>query len=227
MTNINLNPHYDFDNEDNKRVIENTTDYDKAFESADLEFLKQAERDALKGADGYETNVVVESPWGDNKVLEAHIDQFGLNKDIVKKEITVKPSFMLSLQRHRGREELWEVTEGILTVISDGKIHTVEAGKSIQLPKSNVHCMINRNENPVTVLETQSGTCREADNVRLIDFNNRPTIPLSNINEARSATLYASIHAEIVEKFNCDTKPHPALLDANFLQKLAEMEKAA
>lgn len=227
MINADLNPHYDFNNEDNKRVVEHVSQYDQAFENADLEFLEKAERKALKGSDGYKVGIQVESPWGDNKVLEARIDQFGKQSDIVKKEIKVKPGFMLSLQRHRGREELWEVKNGILTVISDGKVHTVKAGDSIQLPKGNVHCMVNRDGAPVAVIETQSGTCREADNVRLIDFNNRHTVPLSNINEAQSTVLYAAIHNEIKEKFGCETEPHPALLEPNFSQKLAEMAKAA
>ncbi|MAZ76056.1 MAG: hypothetical protein CMH31_02000 [Micavibrio sp.] len=208
----NLNPHYIAKDPSAMSAVEDVATYDKAWAKADTTALLQAEKKALKGADGYDIDVMVESPWGDNKVLEAHIGDFGKNEDVVKKEITVKPGFMLSLQRHRGREELWEVTSGVLTVISDGEVHTVNAGESIQLPKGNVHCMISRDDDPVTVIETQTGTCREADNVRLMDFNNRPTIPLQNKNEALSAILYTKIHAEIEQKFGCETKPNMVLL---------------
>jgi len=163
--------------------------------------------------------VNVESPWGDNKVLSAeHKD----GVDTVMKEITVKPGFMLSLQRHRGRTELWEVKSGILTVISDGQRIEVPAGESIALPKGNVHCMNNVHEEPVTVIETQTGFCREADNVRLIDFNNRPTVPLSSAIEGKSAVLYVEMHNEIKAKFGCETEPLNILLSAEYTNYLEE-----
>jgi len=142
-----LNPHYNFYDPANLDVIEATCAYDLAFENADLDFLAQAEQDVLKGQNGYAIGVNVSSPWGQNIVLEAQIGEFDANSDVVKKDITVKSGFMLSLQRHRGRKERWEVIEGTLTVISDGAIYTVKTGESINLSKGNVHCMINRDDN--------------------------------------------------------------------------------
>ena len=208
-----LNPHYDFECADNSACQADVAAYDSAFANQDAAFLAEAERKALKGADGYAVGVMVESPWGDNKVLSAdHKD----GVDIVMKEITVKPGFMLSLQRHRGRQELWEVKSGTLTVISDGERIEVKAGESISLPKGNVHCMNNAHDNPVTVVETQTGFCREADNVRLLDFNNRPTIPLANKVEAQSAILYAALHAEIQKKFGAEHAPQNSLMSAEY-----------
>lgn len=212
----NLNPHYIPKDQRAQSVIEAVAAYDKAWAEADKATLLHAEKKALKDKEGYDIGVTIESPWGDNKVLEAYIGEFGENQDIVKKEITVKPGFMLSLQRHRGREELWNVLSGVLTVISDGEIHTVHASENIRLPKGNVHCMINRNNAPVTIIETQTGTCREADNIRLMDFNNRPTIPLKDKNEALSAILYTQIHQEIEQKFGCETKPNVVLLAPSY-----------
>ena len=208
-----LNPHYNFDCPDNRACQANVAAYDVAFTEQNETFLAQAEREALKGADGYAVGVMVESPWGDNKVLSAdHKD----GVDTVMKEITVKPGFMLSLQRHRGRQELWEVKSGILTVISDGARIEVEAGDRISLPKGNVHCMNNAHDAPVTVVETQTGFCREADNVRLLDFNNRPTVPLANKVEAQSAILYAQLHAEIKERFGAENEPHESLMSSEY-----------
>jgi uncharacterized cupin superfamily protein len=124
----------------------------------------------------------------------------------------VNPGYMLSLQRHRGRAEIWEVTEGVLTVIMDGKRHDVEAGNSITLPKGSVHCMINSSDKPVVVRETQTGICRESDNIRLVDFNNRPTYPLTSEVEFLSAQLYAEIQAEHAQRYRFENLPHPALL---------------
>lgn len=211
--NKKLNPHYDFDFADNQACRAEVLAYDNAYKSGDTKTLQEAERKALKGADGYAVGVNVESPWGDNKVLSAE-HQDGV--DIVIKEITVKPGFMLSLQRHRGRAELWEVKSGTLTVISDGQRIEVPAGESIELPKGNVHCMNNVHAEPVTVIETQTGFCRESDNVRLLDFNNRPTIPLETVIEAKSAALYVEMHNEIKDKFGCKTEPLNILLSDDY-----------
>ena len=202
--NSTMNPGYDWENSDNQACIEEVKAYDSAFVAGDEEYLKAAERKALKGAEGYAIGVNVESPWGENKVLSVEHEN---GQDVVVKEIKVKPGFMLSLQRHRGRLEKWEVKSGTLTVISDGERYEVLAGQSIELPKGNVHCMNNIGDEPVTVIETQIGFCREADNVRLVDFNGRPTFPLATLTEMKSAKLYAQIHAEIEEKFGCDVKP--------------------
>lgn len=218
---IKLNPHYQFNAPENVAEREKASAYDTAFINNDAEALAQFERDALNGASGYAIGTKVNSPWGDNTVLEADIGPLGANEDIVKKEITVKPGFMLSLQRHRGREETWAVQSGILTVIADGKRIEVKAGEEITLPKGSVHCMNNAHNEPVTVIEIQRGTCREADNVRLVDFNNRPTVPLLTRTEAESAILYAELHAEICEKFGCKTEPNQALLSPDYAKTVS------
>lgn len=228
MTDISsvLNPHYNWNNEDNKKAITKARDYDTAFINQDAEALEAFEKEALGGASGYAVGTKVNSPWGDNTVLEAHIGALGADADVIKKEIVVKPGFMLSLQRHRGREELWAVKSGTLTVISDGKRIEVKAGESVQLPKGNVHCMINAHDEPVKVIETQTGFCREADNERLVDFNNRPTIPLLTKSEGESAILYAEIHAEIEKKFGCKHKPNAALMTSEYKEAVQTLKAA-
>ena len=211
--NTTMNPNYNWNSPENQAEIRKVADYDKAYVSGDIEHLQAAERDALGGADGYAIGVNVESPWGDNKVLSVDHED---GVDTVMKEITVKPGYMLSLQRHRGRAELWEVKSGTLTVISDGQRIEVPAGESIELPKGNVHCMNNVHEEPVTVIETQTGICREADNVRLVDFNGRATIPLTTLSEMKSAQIYAEMHREIEQKFGCDVKPAEQFLTSEY-----------
>ncbi len=191
--NLNWNPHYDFDNADNLREIAKVESYRLEMDRAD-----------------YSSGQSVDSPWGKNHVVEAKREN-GI--DVCIKRILVKPGYMLSLQRHRGREELWEVKEGVLTVILDGKSYEVPAGQSISMHRGAVHCMINSSDKPVTVVETQSGICREEDNVRLLDFNNRPTYPLTTETEYLSARLYAKIHKDHVERYGFKNRPHASLLE--------------
>ena len=189
------NPHYDFTSDANMREIAKVESYRLELDKAD-----------------YTTGQSVDSPWGSNQVLEARQEN-GI--DVCIKKITVKPGYMLSLQRHRGREELWDVKEGTLTVILDGKRYDVPAGQSISMHRGAVHCMINSSDKPVTVVETQSGVCREDDNVRLIDFNNRPTYPLTTEVEYLSALLYAYIQNDHAEWYGFENRPHAELLKAS------------
>ena len=225
MANSILNPHYGFSNAENKAEITKIKKYNHAYEAADYAVLDDFEESALQGKQSYSVGLSVKSPWGENKVLEAHIGTLEANQDTVVKEIIVNPGFMLSLQKHRGRKESWAVKNGILTIIYDGQLLTLSANEEITLPKGSIHCMINRHDAPVTVIETQEGFCREADNIRLLDFNNRPTIPLSNKIEALSAILYAQIHQEICEKFGCQSAPNPALMAPEFKELVENLEE--
>lgn len=226
-----LNPHYNFEDPANQAEIKRVAEYDRAFQAVYMDgngtdgqkaFLAEQEKLALKGQDGYDIGVNVESPWGDNKVLKAEKAEDA--SDIVTKEITVKPGNMLSLQRHRGRAEVWAVESGTLTVIADGEKHEVTAGDSIELPKGSVHCMVNAHEEPVTVIETQTGICMESDNVRLIDFSARTTVPLLTKSEVDSAILYAEVHADIQQRFGLGNGPDPRLTTPEFRNTAAGLQ---
>lgn len=192
--NLTWNPHYDFAHEGNRREIARVESYSLDMDKGD-----------------YATGQEVSSPWGSNQVLEARREN-GI--DVCIKKITVQPGFMLSLQKHRGREELWTVQSGSLTVILDGRRYDVPSGQSISMTRGAIHCMINSTDRPVTVLETQSGICREDDNVRLLDFNARPTYPLTSEIEYASACLYAFVQNDHANWYGFDNRPHAALLRA-------------
>lgn len=208
-----LNPHYNFSDPRNREVIAATEAYDRAFlsEPRDIAYLEAAERAALGGRTTYETGVCVEAPWGENLIVSFQKATNGEPDRCVKK-ITVNPGYMLSLQRHRGRSENWKVLDGTLTVIRNGNRIDVQAGESIDLDIGDIHCMSNASFRPVTVRETQTGTCREADNVRLCDANNRPIYPLTNPTEYESARAYAALQLEINGLHGTGYNPHPGLL---------------
>jgi mannose-6-phosphate isomerase-like protein (cupin superfamily) len=188
------NAHYDFNDEAHRAEIDKVERYD-------------IKRDTRIYRDGD----VISSPWGDNRVL---ISTLRNGQDVCVKSITVKPGFMLSLQRHRWREETCEVQSGILTMIADGKRIELKKGDSLRMKRGTVHSLNNLHEEPVVLVETQLGFNREADNVRLVDFNGRPTYPLTTENEWHCAHLYARLQHEIAALFGTGKFPHPALVKA-------------
>jgi len=112
-------------------------------------------------------------PWGTWEALSVKVENNIVTE--CEKRITVNPSPMgiLSLQMHEGREEIWKVEQGTLTVILNGQKINVPEGESIFIPRGAIHCMINETDEPVIVHETQKGICREADNHRLEDAHGR------------------------------------------------------
>lgn len=174
---------------------------------------------------------VITSPWGSNRALDGgqyaadfvyaiaaegvvNADKLANLKpkplEFCSKELVVDPNNMLSLQRHRGRQEHWDVKAGVLTVVLDGERIDVPAGQSIFIPQGAVHCMCNVSDAPVTVVELQTGVCREEDNVRLADFSKRPTYPITTETEFKSAQIYGALCDDIAQKLNCTPK-NPAL----------------
>lgn len=190
-------------------------------------YLAETERAALGGRDGYDIGVTVNSEWGINRVVDFRREA---GEDICIKDITVFAHNMLSLQSHNGRREEWEVQSGVLSLIMDGEVYEVsDAGVfrvtdgardvvtdpamavrsgdhwAMILPPGCVHCMINRSDADVRVIETQRGICREADNKRFADQQRskdapRATLPLTSEILFRSAKLYWRIEADIAAK---------------------------
>lgn len=189
-------------------------------------FLQDCERTALGGKDGYDVGVEVGSAWGRNKVIGVSKEN---GEDVVKKEITVYANNMLSLQSHNGRREEWEVQNGTLSLIMDGDLYDVSDdgvfkvtdGKKDKVTDPNVavkngdhwtmilqpgsaHCMINRSNDDVTVVEVQRGICREADNKRFADQcrdkEPRAILPLTSEVLFKSAQIYWDVEREIANK---------------------------
>ena len=168
--NQTYNLRYDFENPQNIKEIESVESYDL---SSDTE--------------SYSNGQEVSSPWGINQIIRVWSED---STEYCLKKIIINPLCMLSLQKHRGRSEVWSVIEGVLTVILDGKIFTVEPKEKISIPKGSAHCMINMTNAKVVVEEIQQGTCREKDNIRLMDFLGRSTYPLTSETEYQSYLLY-------------------------------------
>lgn len=120
----------------------------------------------------YKTGESDQRDWGSYIVTDVTYD--GDTCTRCEKDITVKPGFMLSVQSHDKREEIWKVVSGTLTVVLDGDLYTLEAGEEIDIPLGAIHTMTNLGSVPVIVHEIQIGECAEVDIHRFWDQYGRP-----------------------------------------------------
>lgn len=97
-------------------------------------------------------------PWG---MFEVLLDA----PECKVKRITVSPEQRLSYQSHQKRQEQWTVVKGNLTVIIDGREHTVYTGKSIHIPWGSKHRAWNKTDSIVQFIEVQTGTYFGEDDI--------------------------------------------------------------
>lgn len=109
---------------------------------------------------------VVTRPWGS-------FEQFLTNAPASVKIITVAPLQRLSLQRHRDRDELWQVIDGPVVTEVDGVTVAASRGERVWVPRGAVHRMSNPGAVDVRVLELAFGHFDEADIQRLEDDYSR------------------------------------------------------
>jgi len=90
------------------------------------------------------------------------------------KRITINPGGVLSLQKHRHRSEHWIVVSGRPQITIDEIERTLEPNQSVYIPLGAVHRLANHGENPVVLIEVQTGEyLGEDDIIRLEDVYNR------------------------------------------------------
>lgn len=106
-------------------------------------------------------------PWGSYEVLTGG-DSFQVKK------IIVKPGGCLSLQSHLFRAEHWVVVDGTATVTIDTEVTTVEKNQSVFIPKGSTHRLENKTDDPLHLIEVQSGIYfGEDDIIRYDDIYGR------------------------------------------------------
>ncbi len=110
-------------------------------------------------------------PWGNYERLD-------MDEGYQVKRIVVKPGGVLSLQKHRHRAEHWVVVRGEAEVTIDGGVRALLPGQSVHVPLGAVHRLANRGDEPVVLIEVQTGDyLGEDDIVRLEDVYNREPEP--------------------------------------------------
>ncbi len=89
--------------------------------------------------------------------------------------IFIRPEFGLSIQKHKYRNEIWEVLEGKPIIITGNKVdYFVEKGISIQNPINSYHTIINPSKEKSTFVllkERWTGTFDENDITRVFNPN--------------------------------------------------------
>ena len=121
----------------------------------------------IKGRQEVHSNLKVHRPWGWYECIE-------VGKHFQVKRPQVNPGAKLSLQMHYKRSEHWVVVAGIATVINGKKIFNLEEGESTYIPAGTSHCLENKTNEKLEIIEVQSGTyLGEDDIVRFEDIYGR------------------------------------------------------
>ncbi len=106
-------------------------------------------------------------PWG-------HYQSVDSGERFQVKRITVKPGARLSLQKHARRAEHWVVVRGLARVTRDDEVFDLAANQSAYIPLGAVHRLENPGDEPLEIIEVQSGDyLGEDDIVRLEDTYGR------------------------------------------------------
>ena len=103
-------------------------------------------------------DIVEHRPWGCFRVLQE-------NENCKVKSINVLPHARLSLQSHKFRSENWVVVEGTATVTVENKVISLNVGESVFIPAGAQHRLHNNTNEPLTVVETQTGTYFGEDDI--------------------------------------------------------------
>ena len=101
-------------------------------------------------------------PWGKfNNLLD--------EKYCKVKKITVNPKKRLSLQFHNFRSEHWLVVQGKANIHLNGKDIILFPGNSIDIPVKSTHCIENKQDEDLIIIETQLGSYFGEDDIIRLD----------------------------------------------------------
>ena len=122
-----------------------------------VEHLKQTKRDE------HEVHVREYRPWGFFENIQS-------GKRHKVKHLYVNPGKRLSLQKHAKRSEHWVVVQGVAEVTIGKKVETLKENDSVYIPVETVHRLANPGQEPLGIIEVQTGSyLGEDDIVRLED----------------------------------------------------------
>jgi len=88
--------------------------------------------------------------------------------------IFIRPQLGISIQKHKHRNEFWEILEGDPIIINGNSVHYfVENNRKFEIPKNTIHSVINPNIDKFVILKEQwSGSFDEEDIKRVFNPNN-------------------------------------------------------
>ncbi len=123
------------------------------------ELREQLKLDAPELLQGQRQN---HRPWGSYQVLHR-------GEDFLVKEIIVRPSQRLSLQRHKHRAEHWVVVQGVARITCDDWVRELGPNMSVYIPVGAVHRMENVGAGPLHLIEVQSGSYIGEDDIERLE----------------------------------------------------------
>lgn len=110
---------------------------------------------------------IVYRPWGS-------FDSVDEGEGYKVKRISVKPGARLSKQMHHQRAEHWVVVRGTARVFRDEEIFDLHENESVFIPLGATHYLENPGDQPLDIIEVQSGSyLGEDDIVRFDDIYGR------------------------------------------------------
>lgn len=110
---------------------------------------------------------IVYRPWGS-------FDSVDEGEGYKVKRISVKPGARLSKQMHHHRAEHWVVVRGTARVFRDEEIFDLHENESVFIPLGTTHYLENPGNEPLDIIEVQSGSyLGEDDIVRFDDIYGR------------------------------------------------------
>ncbi|WP_181705707.1 mannose-1-phosphate guanylyltransferase/mannose-6-phosphate isomerase [Chthonobacter rhizosphaerae] len=101
-------------------------------------------------------------PWG-------YVEAIDEGSRFAVKRIVVDPDGTLSLQRHHHRAEHWVVVRGTATVTIDGEERLLTENQSLYLPVGSVHRLSNKGRIPLELIEVQTGSYLNDDDIERFD----------------------------------------------------------
>ncbi|MCP4386695.1 MAG: mannose-1-phosphate guanylyltransferase/mannose-6-phosphate isomerase [Gammaproteobacteria bacterium] len=125
------------------------------------------EKLALHGREEKNFHRIVYRPWGS-------FDSVDEGEGYKVKRISVKPGARLSKQMHHHRAEHWVVVRGTARVFRDDEIFDLHENESVFIPLGTTHYLENPGDEPLDIIEVQSGDyLGEDDIVRFDDIYGR------------------------------------------------------
>ena len=122
------------------------------------EIKPAVERLIVEGVAQAEKFIIDRRPWG-------QFESLAMGKKFQVKKITVYSGGRLSLQSHRFRAEHWIVVQGTATVTIGDEVRRLEENQSIYVPLGMKHRLENAGEDPLVLIEVQTGTYFGEDDI--------------------------------------------------------------
>ncbi|WP_298432892.1 mannose-1-phosphate guanylyltransferase/mannose-6-phosphate isomerase [Ottowia sp.] len=126
---------------------------DRLQEVKQLVALLRDRGDTLAGA-----HRKVHRPWG-------WYDEIDAGERFKVKRIVVNPGASISLQKHHHRAEHWVVVRGTAHVTQGDEVRLLGENESTFIPLGHVHRLANPGKLPLEVIEVQSGSYLEEDDI--------------------------------------------------------------